>query len=281
MVLRKDNIEIGNSSSVHKGEKTMKLWKLSVVSVAVLAVLAVIAITGKAMIPLVHADDDDTFNFSVQASVFDPSHTKLVSAEWEDGAGCPTGATEVKFNPLPPFNLLPPSSFTDPACPTGDSSDHSNQGLILVKSGETANNAAAGAEIFGVKGITLTDVGYDIRIGSHCGAGAPRFNITTTTGKFYFLGCNSPAPTTTFTGLGWKRLRWGTGTAGSVSAFRDGVTLEAITDPIKTMEIIFDEAQDTDPIGLAVLDNIDINGLLRGHGNDPHHQDKDDHKDKD
>ncbi len=264
----------------------MTLRKLSVVSVAVLAVLAVIAVTGKAMIPLVHADDDDTFNFRVHASVFDPSHTKLVSAEWEDGAGCPTGATEVKFDSNPPFNLLPPSSFTDPACPTGDSKDHSNEGLILVKTGETLNNAAAGADIHGVKGITLTEVGYDIRIGSHCGAGAPRFNITTKTGKFYFLGCTSPAPTTTSSGLGWTRLRWGTGTAGSVSAFRDGVTLEAITDPIKSMEIIFDEAQDTEPIGLAVLDNIDINGLLRGHGNDPDgrdrdHRDKDDHRDRD
>ena len=68
-------------------------------------------------------------------------------AEWIDGAGCPTGAKQVKYNSDPPYNLLPPSSFTDTACPTGDAKDNDNEGLLFVKTGETLNNAAATAEI--------------------------------------------------------------------------------------------------------------------------------------
>ncbi len=207
---------------------------------------------------------------SVDPGTFDPYRTKLVHAEWIDGAGCPTGAKQVKYNSDPPYNLLPPSSFTDTACPTGDAKDNDNEGLLFVKTGETLNNAAATAEIdlAGQKNKPLTEIGYDIRSGSHCGAGAPRFNITTTTGKFYFLGCNSPAPTTPSSSLGWRRLRWGNGTAGSVQAYLNGSTLENITDPIKSISMVFDEAQDAsggpDSSGVAILDNIDINTKLVG-----------------
>ena len=49
-----------------------------------------------------------------------------------------------------------------------------------MKTGETQNFAAATAELINLKGITLTELGYDIRKlgataslkGSHCGAGA-------------------------------------------------------------------------------------------------------------
>ena len=59
--------------------------------------------------------------------------------------------------------------------------------ILLVKTGPTVTNfASATADLINVKGLTLTELGYDIRkpgplgstspIGSHCGAGAPRFN---------------------------------------------------------------------------------------------------------
>src|SRR5712692_12623 len=163
---------------------------------------------------------------SSQSFTFDPFQTKLVSSAWVIGAGCPTGATvNVNGTPQPPF--------TDPACPTGDSTDSNNKGLVLIKTGPTNNFASADAFITGipVDGITLTEIGYDIRRGSHCGAGAPRFNITTTTGKFYGLGCSQSASDVTTTGTGWSRLRWGNGSAGSVMAFRNFATMEPITDP--------------------------------------------------
>ena len=88
-------------------------------------------------------------------------------------------------------------------CPTSDPKDNENDGLVLDKMGPTDNNAIAFAEIKGVKG-PITELGYDIRKwsgtrfspnGSHCGAGAPRFDVYTTDGLF-FVGCQSPPPTT-------------------------------------------------------------------------------------
>ena len=122
----------------------------------------------------------------------------------------------------------------------------------------------------------LTELGYDLRKpgadqndvrGSHCGAGAPRFNITTSAG-FFFLGCNSPPPTTTSPGIGWMRLRWGG--SSPLMAYLNGVTLTTVTGTVRSIEIIFDEGQDTGPdnFGAAVLDNIDVNGVLVGHGPD-------------
>ena len=100
-----------------------------------------------------------------------------------------------------------------------------------------------------------------------CGAGAPRFNIQTTNGKSYFIGCMSPPANTIFTGTGWVRLRWGV--SGVVTGYNAATGVpEAITSPVKSIQIVFDEGQDTPPdqFGLAVLDNIDINGVLVGHG---------------
>ena len=106
-----------------------------------------------------------------------------------------------------------------------------------------------------------------IRGGSHCGAGAPRFNITTTAG-FFFLGCNSPPPTMTTPGVGWMRLRWG-GTA-PLMAFTTSGTLAPVAGTVTQLEIVFDEGQDAsggpDQFGTAVVDNIDVNGVLVGRG---------------
>ena len=141
-----------------------------------------------------------------------------------------------------------------------------------------ANFASAGAKIEGINGQSLTELGWDIRKpesatdprGSHCGAGAPRWDIETKDGDFFFLGCNSPpAPVQESNGsLGWLRMRWG----GSVplEAF-NAVTgaLEDITGrQIKSLSIVFDEGQDTGPdfFGAAILDNIDVNGVLVGKG---------------
>src|SRR2546426_1292189 len=113
----------------------------------------------------------------VQPADFDPGKTYLVQATWLSGLGCPTNAFTFDFT------TGTTTPFMDTACTTGDSSDHHNEGLLLVKTGPTPNFAAAVAELTNVKGITpLTELGYDIRksggsatspLGSHCGAGAP------------------------------------------------------------------------------------------------------------
>ena len=232
-------------------------------------------------------------SFSVRASEFDPAHTFLVQAQWLDGIGCPTNAN------VSADGATTTSHYTDPACATGDTSDSHNQGLLLAKTGPTANFASAGADIMGVQGITLTELGYDIRKpgadtragarGSHCGAGAPRFNVTASDGVTYdFIGCNSGATpaTSEVDGAGWIRLRWGNGTilAFAANGPNKGNIVNISGIQVSKIQIVFDEGQDTGPdnFGLAVLDNVDVNGTLVGRGdNAANHNKKDHNKDHD
>jgi hypothetical protein len=210
---------------------------------------------------------------SVVPQEFDPGHTFLVQAAWLNGIGCPTSA-DVAVYPA----TKPTATYT--ACATGDTKDKHNEGLLLAKAGPTNNNASATASLKDVKGTQLTELGYDIRKpgsdvndprGSHCGAGAPRFDITLQDGSSYFLGCNSPAPTTDApegTNSEWQRLRWG----GSAPLMAFNASTFALTDitgqTVKSISIVFDEGQDQGPdnFGMAVLDNIDVNSVLVGHG---------------
>jgi hypothetical protein len=203
-------------------------------------------------------------SFSVKPGEFDPANTFLVQAQWLDGIGCPASGRV-----SPDGSTTTP--YSDAGCPTGDSSDQHNQGLLLAKTGPTTNFAAAVAQLNGVNGMTLTELGYDIRksggaatspLGSHCGAGAPRFDVITDDGTDHFVGCNSPAATVTASSTGWLRLRWNA--AGLAAAFPP----IAPTDKVRSITIVFDEGQDTAPdfFGLAVLDNIDVNGVLVGSG---------------
>jgi hypothetical protein len=220
----------------------------------------------------VRADDDDG-KFQVIPGVFDPADTDLVQSTWLSGIGCPTNAGTSSNGAK-----KPDGTFTDPACATGDPKDKGNEGLLLVKTGPTTNFAAAGARFEGLpKNLTLTELGYDIRKpgadvndprGSHCGAGAPRFNITTTAGSF-FLGCNSPPATTDTAGTGWQRLRWGGSAPLQAFSVTSGM-LVTVTGTVTNLEIVFDEGQDPsggpDQFGAAILDNIDVNKVLVGRG---------------
>jgi len=143
--------------------------------------------------------NDEREEFQVVPFVFDPANTFLVASHWIDGTGCPTNART--FNGV----TITPTPFTDPACAIGDPEDERNAGLLLVKTGPTTNVAAAGAELRGIEpGTVVTELGFDIRKpgatildprGSHCGGGAPRFNVQTSTTTI-FVGCNTPSAQT-------------------------------------------------------------------------------------
>jgi len=221
-------------------------------------------------------------SFNVVPFEFDPGKTHLVSAQWARGVGCPpTGTTALIDDPSTPFVFDPiPTPYDDPACAIGDPQDKLVEGLLLVKTGPTPNFAAAVADLKGLKGTVLTELGYDIRKiaappddrGSHCGAGAPRFNVVIG-GVLYFLGCNSPPPTVTTLGTGWLRLQWGP-CPTPLQAFDSTtfalVDLCTIPGGVDAIAIVFDEGQDAsggpDQFGAAVLDNINVNGSLVGRG---------------
>jgi hypothetical protein len=226
--------------------------------------------------------DSPRKHFEVKPDEFDPAHTHLVQAAWLEGIGCPTGAKT--------FDGSTAGTFTDPACPTGDTRDKKVEGLLMAKTGPTTNFAAAFARVEGVRGEALTELGWDIRKpgtlgpassndprGSHCGAGAPRWNVKVRNGSgaegLFFIGCNSPPPVQTTTAAsGYVRMRWGApviGFAQQDTAICPAGTACDITGlEIRSLAILFDEGYDTGPdnFGMAILDNIDVNGILVGKG---------------
>ena len=78
-------------------------------------------------------------NFTAVTFEFDPTNTNRVAAEWVRHLG------------------------------ERDETGTQNYGLLLSKNTASTTNASAGAVINGVKGITLTELNFDIRDGSHCG----------------------------------------------------------------------------------------------------------------
>jgi len=211
---------------------------------------------------------------NVEPHEFDPGHTFLVQAAWLQGIGCPTNA------PVAVYPATHPTTHYT-ACATGDTHDKQTEGLLLAKTGPSNNNAEAYANLKGVNGTKVTELGYDIRKpgadvndprGSHCGAGAPRFEIVGQNNHVYIVGCNSPAPTSdTPEGASseWQRLRWGDGTTLNAFDASNGFTLTNISGmKVKAIDIAFDEGQDTGPdnFGMAVLDNVDVNHVLVGRG---------------
>ena len=168
--------------------------------------------------------------FQVQPGVFDPDGTGIVTAQWIGRQGLP------------------------------DDVGKANQALFLQKDGPTSANASAFAVIGGVEGLTITELGFDYKNDGHCGAGAPRFNVTLPDGRYFFFGCIYGKPQAP-PASGWTRIRWNDseGTvfpAGNYEWPRFGVVVQSIA-------IVFDEGTDVGG-GSVLLDNINITGSLIG-----------------
>jgi hypothetical protein len=184
------------------------------------AVLATFLLAG-----YVSADD----RIQATPGEYDPGRTNIITSEWVKNLGLP------------------------------DDKGGGNYGLLLSKNGMTTVNAAATVTIDVrnlLRDTDLTSVGYDVRMGGHCGAGAPRFNVVTQDGVTHFIGCSSPAPLLVpgVPASGWTRVRH--------------LNMSAAYPPIapgsrvKSIAIVFDEGTDVGPdySGLVILDNIFING---------------------
>jgi hypothetical protein len=194
-----------------------------------------------------------------------PAGSRIVTSAWLGGMGLPDNGGANSPNP---------STRNDP-----------HLGLLLNKNGPTADCSSSGATIKGAKGIVTDaafELGYDYRVGGHCGAGAPRFNLETSAGSF-FVGCANSVQTPAPQDAQWMRSRSVLATCGSEcfpGPIPAGTTINSI-------DIVFDEGTDTvsvsDPtgVGLAVIDNIDIGGkiITSGSGIEPGGggRDNDDH----
>jgi hypothetical protein len=144
---------------------------------------------------------------------------------------------------------------------------NANHALFLAKDGPTPTVASSGAVINGVTGLTLSELGYDVRNDGHCGAGAPRFNVTMSNdppNTTHFIGCTTGTTTGPMTdpqGNLWSRKRWtAADLANPVKTFPP-ITVASGT--VVSIAIVFDEGTDQG-VGFTHLDNIDVNGVLIG-----------------
>ena len=122
-----------------------------------------------------------------------PPGSNIVTSAWLGGMGlpdtlAPNTQAQTPNDPGSPVNPATTGAARDP-----------HTGLLLNKNGPTSDCSSAGAQIKGFpSGRSLNQLGFDIRNGTHCGAGAPRFNIVSTAGHTYFAGCaagaQGPAP---------------------------------------------------------------------------------------
>lgn len=175
-----------------------------------------------------------------------PAGSRIVTAAWLGGMGLPDNGGPNATTPSDPHS-----------------------GLLLNKNGPTADCSSSGARITNVRGITVTAttaLGFDYRLGGHCGAGAPRFNVTarpaTGPDTFHFVGgcangIPSPAPQDP---TEWARVRF-------LLAGPQAFPPVPVGSRIVSISILYDEGTDnpvgtSDPVGvgLAVIDNIFIDG---------------------
>ena len=138
-------------------------------------------------------------------------------------------------------------------------------GFLMHKLCSTETNAAAFGLISGVKGETLigpSALGFDFKnvnagFEAHCGAGAPRFNVSMSDGSFHFIGgCSNGSQTTSPRGTGWTQVRFDP--QSPVQAFPPVPTNATIV----SISLVFDEGASSQFNGSPeiVLDNIFING---------------------
>jgi hypothetical protein len=123
-------------------------------------------------------ENNPDFNFS-RTFEFDPMNTGCPEAQWVNGEG------------------------------RDDSTGSTNFGLVLAKNCPLEVLASAGAIANSIKGQTAAELGYDLRDDSPCGAGSPRYNLTTQQGTFHFVGgCANAQEDDTPLGDGWTRYRF-------------------------------------------------------------------------
>ena len=129
-------------------------------------------------------------------------------------------------------------------------STYSNGVLHLAKNCATSTNAAAGATITGLDGQTFVSATFTLANASQCQGGSPRFNVTSSNGTTYFLGCNNVTPTTNADGTVTYTFN-----AATIAAAGNQVPFPAGT--ITGVQIVLDVQ------GSADLTRIFVNGQLQ------------------
>jgi hypothetical protein len=169
---------------------------------------------------------------AILPTVSDPTESGTVGSQWLSGAGATTTA----------------------------SNNTSTRALALSKTANAPAGTTAGAQLVHAESLTsLTGLGFDLRSGSHCTATSPRFVVVTADDVTHnVVGCASGAMQTA-PSAGWVRVSFDP-TTQAAPAIIPGQA-------IKSISIVLDEgpeATSTPGSGLAVLDNIKVNGVTVG-----------------
>lgn len=198
---------------------------------------------------------------AVQCDPF-PAGSRIVTSAWLGGMGLPDNGGDAALNGVP-----------------GTRRD-AHLGLLLNKNGPTPDCSSSGATIHGVKGMVVDAdfaLGFDYRDGGHCGAGAGRFNVTYTlpsssTEAFSFVGgcANSTPSDAPQDPAQWTRVR------AMVTNPAQSFPIIPIGSRIVSIDVTYDEGtdtanNDTEGVGLTVIDNINIDGkfIRSGSGIEP------------
>src|SRR5437762_3365456 len=139
----------------------------------------------------------------------------------------------------------------------------SNGVLHLAKPCATSTNASAYATITGVSGQPFTSASFTLASTSQCQGGSPRFNIVSSNGTTYFLGCNNVAPVVNTNGTATYTF-----TAATIAAGGNQVPVPAGT--ITAAYVLLDVQ------GSADITRVFVSGQLEepvaGAGQGRHHE---------
>ncbi len=135
-----------------------------------------------------------------------------------------------------------------------------NHALFLQNFGSTSSCGYAGANIQGVTGITLSELGFDVRNDVHCSNGSPRFEVVINNSgllTLHTVGClegTGTGPWADPYGYTWMRKRW---SPADLDPPITGGTVESIN-------IKFDDGTDAGPDkkGYTYLDNIEVSAVV-------------------
>src|SRR5438067_542133 len=137
-----------------------------------------------------------------------------------------------------------------------DSGSNADQALYFQKMTATAAFAAGVAVIQGIEGLPVSQLiglGFYISNDSHCGAGAPRFNIRVDLGggirQTVFIGCQEMTASDSQTSPSGKVYTHRSVAAPTLTMLPGGT--------ITSLAIVFDEGDDVGQ-GFAFLDNIEV-----------------------
>jgi hypothetical protein len=142
----------------------------------------------------------------------------------------------------------------------GDGSQTNNPGLVLLKNAYAHSGAWAGASIVNAPG-SLTELGLDYLAGGQCTSTSPRFIVVMTDASSHTVGgCRAGTIQTNTPVMGWERVRYNLDRANP--PITPGMQVQSIT-------LVLDQGPGSGQGaagGLAVIDNIDVNGTLIGGG---------------